>query len=42
MDKIYTFQIRIRGKNINEIGYTLENLCIEISVDEDVISYNIM
>ena len=40
MEKIYNIQLKIRGENLQEIGYTFSNVCAEISRNENIISYN--
>ena len=39
-DKVYSIQLKIRGKNLQEIVYTFDSICAEISRNENVVSYN--
>ena len=39
-DKVYSIQLKIRGKNLQEIVYTFDSICAEISKNENVVSYN--
>lgn len=42
MEIRYQVDLKIRGKKLNEIQCTLEKMCAKISIDEDIISYNVI
>ena len=40
MDKLYSIHLKIRGENLEEIVFTFDNICAEISKNESIVSYN--
>ena len=40
MDRVYSIHMKIRGESLEEIVYTFDNICAEISKYENVVSYN--